>query len=396
VKPENILIKGEHVKLADFGMCRSISSERPLTDYIATRWYRAPECILTKGYYEQSVDIWSTGCVMFEILTLKPLFVGKTELDLINKIHTVLGTPSMEMLKKFEQHRNHQINFNFPPQKGIGFCQYLTVCSIDTLDLLIQMLIYDPQNRISASNALKHPYFDHLRTIEVDTKHVLSIRDIPIVETNNDDFVPEQLSTVEKESSASNLSEGKKNLSIEVFWEKLSGNALYYFNVIERLFTLAQKIDIYQNMTFMCGKSISNQVWLTFVFVQINMKKIQMNLESMLTYIKTMLNILVKAPTWKLTTQLLTSVLRNLKRNGENCLILINELQNKCDNVTKQINEIIPIVADHLLNANAKTTEFHVRHSIEVVSSFIWTIIGIMTHNLQVIQLNEVAAQQQH
>ncbi|CAF5155542.1 unnamed protein product, partial [Rotaria sp. Silwood1] len=50
-------------------MSRSISSERPLTDYIATRWYRAPECILTKGYYEQSVDIWSTGCVMFEILT---------------------------------------------------------------------------------------------------------------------------------------------------------------------------------------------------------------------------------------------------------------------------------------------------------------------------------------
>uniref|UniRef100_A0A5F9CX34 MOK protein kinase n=1 Tax=Oryctolagus cuniculus TaxID=9986 RepID=A0A5F9CX34_RABIT len=67
VKPENILIKQDVLKLGDFGSCRSIYSKQPYTEYISTRWYRAPECLLTDGFYTYKMDVWSAGCVFYEI-----------------------------------------------------------------------------------------------------------------------------------------------------------------------------------------------------------------------------------------------------------------------------------------------------------------------------------------
>jgi len=81
IKPENILLTGDHLKLADFGSCKGMYSEHPYTEYISTRWYRAPECLMTDGYYDFKMDLWGVGCVMFEIITLYPLFSGKNELD---------------------------------------------------------------------------------------------------------------------------------------------------------------------------------------------------------------------------------------------------------------------------------------------------------------------------
>jgi len=81
IKPENILLSGEMVKLADLGSCRGLYHSHPLTEYISTRWYRAPECLLTDGYYSYKMDIWGVGCVMYEILSLCPLFPGEDELD---------------------------------------------------------------------------------------------------------------------------------------------------------------------------------------------------------------------------------------------------------------------------------------------------------------------------
>ncbi|XP_076314577.1 MAPK/MAK/MRK overlapping kinase-like isoform X1 [Tachypleus tridentatus] len=69
IKPENILIRDSLLKLADFGSCRSMYTTPPYTEYIATRWYRPPECLLTNGYYTYKMDIWAAGCVFFEILT---------------------------------------------------------------------------------------------------------------------------------------------------------------------------------------------------------------------------------------------------------------------------------------------------------------------------------------
>ncbi|CAF2950092.1 unnamed protein product [Rotaria sp. Silwood2] len=156
VKPENILIKDDILKLADFGSCRQTLSKHP---------YRAPECLLTDGYYRNQMDIWSAGCVMFEIITLRPLFPGTNELDQISKIHDVLGTPPASTLDKF-QHRNSAVDFNFPPRRGTGIARHLAHCSSDTIDLINQLCVYDPDHRISATQALHHTYFDVIRNQE--------------------------------------------------------------------------------------------------------------------------------------------------------------------------------------------------------------------------------------
>ncbi|XP_064427685.1 MAPK/MAK/MRK overlapping kinase isoform X7 [Mirounga angustirostris] len=102
VKPENILIKQDVLKLGDFGSCRSVYSKQPYTEYISTRWYRAPECLLTDGFYTYKMDLWSAGCVFYEIASLQPLFPGANELDQISKIHDVIGTPAEKTLTKFK------------------------------------------------------------------------------------------------------------------------------------------------------------------------------------------------------------------------------------------------------------------------------------------------------
>ena len=96
IKPENILLKNNtNIKLADLGSCKGIYGKQPFTEYISTRWYRAPECLLTDGYYNYKMDIWGLGCVFFEMLTLFPLFPGDNEIDQVNKIHNILGSPNI-------------------------------------------------------------------------------------------------------------------------------------------------------------------------------------------------------------------------------------------------------------------------------------------------------------
>ncbi|KAI4903718.1 hypothetical protein NFI96_030767 [Prochilodus magdalenae] len=177
VKPENILIKHDVLKLADFGSCRSVYSKPPHTEYISTRWYRAPECLLTDGYYSLKMDMWSAGCVFFEIMrslcyilgytvfgTLSPLFPGSNEVDQVSKIHDVLGTPESAVLQKFKQSR--AMPFDFLPRKGCGLSQLIPQCSAPSLSLLYQMLAYDPDERISARVALQHISFRELRLAE--------------------------------------------------------------------------------------------------------------------------------------------------------------------------------------------------------------------------------------
>ncbi|XP_063804630.1 MAPK/MAK/MRK overlapping kinase isoform X3 [Pseudophryne corroboree] len=164
VKPENILVKQDVLKLADFGSCRSVFSKQPYTEYISTRWYRAPECLLTDGYYTCKMDIWSAGCVFFEICSLRPLFPGLNELDQISKIHDVLGTPNSAVLRKFKQSR--AMSFDFPSKKGIGINRLLPGITPERASLMSAMLEYDPDERFSAVEVLQHPYFAEPRIIE--------------------------------------------------------------------------------------------------------------------------------------------------------------------------------------------------------------------------------------
>ncbi|XP_045865835.1 MAPK/MAK/MRK overlapping kinase [Meles meles] len=164
VKPENILIKQDVLKLGDFGSCRSVYSKQPYTEYISTRWYRAPECLLTDGFYTYKMDLWSAGCVFYEIASLRPLFPGTDELDQISKIHDVIGTPPGKTLAKFTQSR--AMSFDFPFKKGSGIPLLTASLSPQCLSLLHAMVAYDPDERITARQALRHPYFQEQRAAE--------------------------------------------------------------------------------------------------------------------------------------------------------------------------------------------------------------------------------------
>ena len=162
IKPENILLRNNKVKLADLGSCKGMYSKPPFTEYISTRWYRSPECLLTDGYYNYKMDIWGLGCVFFEILTLVPLFPGDDEIDEVNKINYILGSPSDELFEKFVKNSAHRNEFNFEFQKGIGIQRYLTHVSPNVIDLISKMLIYDPDKRPTAKECLNHECFKDL------------------------------------------------------------------------------------------------------------------------------------------------------------------------------------------------------------------------------------------
>lgn len=171
IKPENILIEsgtdiGKGLKLADFGSCRGIYSKQPYTEYISTRWYRAPECLLTDGYYGPEMDLWGAGCVMFEITSLYPLFPGSNESDQINRIHKILGTPSVEIINKLKSKGASHISFDFPEQKGVGLAQLVPNAPPDALDLMTKLLKYDGSERITAREAMRHPYLKEMRELD--------------------------------------------------------------------------------------------------------------------------------------------------------------------------------------------------------------------------------------
>ena len=169
IKPENILLLKNKVKLADLGSCKGMYSKPPFTEYISTRWYRSPECLLTDGYYNYKMDIWGVGCVFYEILTLEPLFPGDDEIDQVNKINYIMGSPSEELFEKFVKNSAHRSEFNFEYQKGVGIYKYLGHdVSRDVVDLINKMLIYDPDLRPTARECLNHDCFKEF--VEQDLK----------------------------------------------------------------------------------------------------------------------------------------------------------------------------------------------------------------------------------
>ncbi|ESU43312.1 Long-flagella protein kinase, CMGC RCK, partial [Giardia duodenalis] len=167
IKPENILLDDkDNLKLSDFGSCRGIHTQLPYTEYISTRWYRSPECLLTDGVYGPEMDLFGVGCVMFEITALFPLFPGKDELDQINRIHAILGTPPKEVIQRIRKGaKNNPIKGDFPQQKGSGLAKLIPHANSTAIDLMLKLMEYDPQKRITAEEALRHPFFKDIGEI---------------------------------------------------------------------------------------------------------------------------------------------------------------------------------------------------------------------------------------
>ena len=159
MKPENLLLNGKKIKIADFGLAREIRSVPPYTEYVSTRYYRAPECILQFTNYNSPIDIWGLGCIMAEMyLHPQPLFCGSNEKEVLFKICSVLGTPTYDTWNDGIQQANI-VGIKFPTNPGIDLEKIITGASSEAIDLIRQMLKWDPNKRATAKALLKHPFF---------------------------------------------------------------------------------------------------------------------------------------------------------------------------------------------------------------------------------------------
>ncbi|XP_030827864.1 mitogen-activated protein kinase 14 [Strongylocentrotus purpuratus] len=157
LKPSNIAVNEDcELRILDFGLARSTDDE--MTGYVATRWYRAPEIMLNWMHYTEKVDIWSVGCIMAELLTQKTLFPGCDHIDQLNKIIAITGKPDETFLQKIasESAKTYLMSMAAYPKRD--FSTIFLGASRKAVDLLEKMLQLDEDRRLSAEQALQHPY----------------------------------------------------------------------------------------------------------------------------------------------------------------------------------------------------------------------------------------------
>ena len=193
MKPSNLLLNSDCLmKVCDFGLARSLPEARlhaqadsglpPLTDYVATRWYRAPEILLGAGTYDFGVDMWAMGCILGEMLMGRPTFPGTSTMNQLEKIATLVGCPGKEDVAKISSFALTML-YDAIPQPAGGwppvhpgnpsssaeaesldrevkqrFKNTFAAASDDAIDLMVQFLHFEPKKRLSASDALAHPY----------------------------------------------------------------------------------------------------------------------------------------------------------------------------------------------------------------------------------------------
>ncbi|NWZ35251.1 MK15 kinase, partial [Brachypodius atriceps] len=165
-KPSNVLLDAEcRVKLCDFGLARSLCQLREdqpspaLTEYVATRWYRAPEILLASRNYTKGVDMWSIGCILGEMLLGKPLFPGTSTVNQIEQILRVIPAPSPEDILALQSEYKASVINHMSSRQRVAFEEiFPSSTPLLALDLLKKLLVFNPDKRLTAEEALQHPY----------------------------------------------------------------------------------------------------------------------------------------------------------------------------------------------------------------------------------------------
>ena len=167
IKPQNLLLDTPKsiLKLCDFGSAKILVKGEPNVAYICSRYYRAPELIFGATAYTTAIDVWSTGCVLAELILGAPMFPGASGMDQLVEIIKVLGTPTKEQIKLMNP---GYTEFRFPQIKAHPWNRvFRSKTEPDAVDMVAQLLVYDPTTRLTAKTALDHKWFEELKGDDV-------------------------------------------------------------------------------------------------------------------------------------------------------------------------------------------------------------------------------------
>jgi cell division cycle 2-like protein len=160
LKTSNLLMTNRgQLKVADFGLARTFGDPLgPMTQLVVTLWYRAPELLLGEKAYTTAIDMWSVGCIFAELIQRDPLFPGRGEIDQLSKIFNLLGKPNDDSWPGYSRLPNaRSINPVGPSFSSLR--HKFKLLSSEGHNLMASLLCYDPESRITAKEAIKHPYF---------------------------------------------------------------------------------------------------------------------------------------------------------------------------------------------------------------------------------------------
>jgi mitogen-activated protein kinase 1/3 len=166
IKPSNLLLNADcDLKLCDFGLARGVEDEaHTLTEYVVTRWYRAPEIMLACPNYTNAIDVWATGCILAELYGRQPIFPGHDYLHQLKLISDYIGTPDEDGLGFVTSRRARKFMLELPRKEPVNWAEVFPSACKEAVDLLEKMLRFDPDKRITVDDALQHPYMKKLYT----------------------------------------------------------------------------------------------------------------------------------------------------------------------------------------------------------------------------------------